>query len=89
MRPLGDIWIYVADTACRGYSPLYDAICRYIAECDDVLGLDVDGSLPGRRDIQRRFRALVRDAHPDHGADSEDAAARIADLTEARRILLG
>jgi hypothetical protein len=39
VRPLGEIWIYVADTSCRGYSPLYDSICRYIAECDEVLDL--------------------------------------------------
>lgn len=39
MRPLGDIWIYVADTSCRGYSPLYDSICRYVAGRDDVLDL--------------------------------------------------
>jgi len=31
---------------------------------------------------------MVREAHPDHGAESLGAAARIADLTEARRILL-
>jgi hypothetical protein len=54
----------------------------------ELLGLDGDAKL-GRREIQRRFRQLLRDAHPDHGADSDEAAARIADLTEARRILLG
>jgi hypothetical protein len=36
---LGEIWIYVADTSCRGYSPLYDSICRHVAERDDVLDL--------------------------------------------------
>ena len=35
-----------------------------------------------------RFRSLVREAHPDHGAADEGAAQRIADLPEARRILL-
>jgi hypothetical protein len=34
---LGDIWRFLADTACRGYSPLYDRICRYVAESDAVL----------------------------------------------------
>ena len=34
------------------------------------------------------FRALLREARPDHGAETVGAAARIADLTEARRILL-
>jgi len=43
---------------------------------------------PSRSDIQRRFRLLLRDAHPDHGGEAEDAAQRIADLSEARRILL-
>lgn len=43
---------------------------------------------PERDEIQRRFRALVRAAHPDHGADTEGAGQRILELTEARRILL-
>ena len=45
-------------------------------------------AVPERDDIQRQFRDLLRVAHPDHGGDSDDAARRIADLTEARRILL-
>ncbi|HEV7719653.1 MAG TPA: hypothetical protein VGO60_00125 [Iamia sp.] len=50
-----------------------------------ILGLA--GPLPERRDVQRRFRELLRVAHPDHGG-GEGAAERIAELTEARRILL-
>jgi hypothetical protein len=48
------------------------------------------GSLvvPGRSEVQQRFRDLLRAAHPDHGGDTDDAAQRISDLTEARRILL-
>ena len=55
-----------------------------------VLGLTEGGTVavPGRPDIQRQFRDLLRVAHPDHGGDSDAAAQRIADLTEARRILL-
>ena len=45
-------------------------------------------SMPERGDIQRQFRDLLRVAHPDHGGDIDAAAQRIADLTEARRILL-
>jgi hypothetical protein len=52
-----------------------------------VLGF-VDTSEPTRSEILRRFRKLVRDAHPDHGASAEDAGKRILDLTEAKRILL-
>jgi hypothetical protein len=48
-----------------------------------------EGVGPSRREIQRRFRRLLIEAHPDHGGRSEAAAQRIADLTEARRILLG
>jgi hypothetical protein len=57
-----------------------------------VLGLaDAGGDVAGTPDrvlVQRRFRDLVREAHPDHGGVVADAAARIADLAEARRILL-
>jgi hypothetical protein len=55
-----------------------------------VLGLAPGGvvSVPDRDDIQRQFRDLLRVAHPDHGGDTDAAAQRIADLTEARRILL-
>jgi hypothetical protein len=53
-----------------------------------VLGLTDGDSVPGRGDVQQQFRDLLRAAHPDHGGDTDDAAQRIADLTEARRILL-
>ena len=39
MRDLASIWLHVADTACRGYSPTYDRICRTVAASDDVLDL--------------------------------------------------
>lgn len=51
-----------------------------------VLGLT--GPAPQRKDVQRRFRELLRVAHPDHGGGQAAAAERIAELTEARRILL-
>lgn len=37
--------------------------------------------------VHRRFRELVRSAHPDHGGDTGQAAVRIDDLSRARRIL--
>jgi len=52
-----------------------------------VLGLPLGGD-PDRRIVQRRFRELLRAAHPDHGGELDGAAQRIAELTEARRILL-
>lgn len=53
-----------------------------------VLGFQ-SGTDPAHRDIRRRFRDALRTAHPDHGGDEADAADRIAELGEARRILLG
>lgn len=44
--------------------------------------------LGSRRAVQRRFRDLVRRAHPDHGGNTAAASARIAELAEARRVLL-
>ncbi len=43
---------------------------------------------PDRSRVQQQFRTLLREAHPDHGGSVDDAARRIGDLTEARRILL-
>jgi hypothetical protein len=54
----------------------------------ELLGFGDREGTPSKREVQRIFRQLVRDAHPDHGAESEGAAQRIAELTEARRILL-
>ncbi len=54
----------------------------------EVLGLRGDMTLE-RDDISRRFRRLLRDAHPDHGGARAEAAERIAELTEARDLLLG
>jgi hypothetical protein len=53
-----------------------------------VLGLANGSGRPGRRAIQRRFRQLLREAHPDHGGDAVRAAVRISELAEARRVLL-
>jgi hypothetical protein len=55
-----------------------------------VLGLGGEnghGPLP-HATIQRRFRVLLRQAHPDHGGEVNGAADRISELAEARRILL-
>jgi len=38
-RSLAAFWIYLADTGCRDYSPIYDRICRTVAESPEVLAL--------------------------------------------------
>lgn len=51
---------------------------------------DASGAgMPSRRQVQQAFRVQLRSVHPDHGASGKGAAERIADLSEARRILLG
>jgi hypothetical protein len=60
-----------------------------VAWAMEVLEIDGDASKgASKRVVQRKFRALLRQAHPDHGAESSGAASRIAELSEARRILL-
>lgn len=54
----------------------------------EVLGFTGTVTTPEKKIILTRFRDLLRDAHPDHGGGSDDAADRITELTEARRILL-
>lgn len=53
----------------------------------EVLGMgeltDPDADL-----VQKHFRQQLREAHPDQGGEVDDAARRIAELGEARRILL-
>jgi hypothetical protein len=53
----------------------------------EVLGLHASMDVE-RDDVNRRFRRLLRAAHPDSGGATAGAAARIAELTEARAILL-
>jgi hypothetical protein len=53
----------------------------------EVLGLRA-GMEVERDEVNRRFRRLLRDAHPDSGGAAGAAAARISELTEARTILL-
>jgi hypothetical protein len=54
----------------------------------EVVGLDPEAELPDEKTLRKRIRSQLRDAHPDVTGDHEDAADRIAELTEARRILL-
>jgi hypothetical protein len=53
----------------------------------EVLGLRAGHAIE-RGDVQRRFRRLVRLAHPDHGGERIGAAERMAELSEAREVLL-
>ena len=54
----------------------------------EVLGLDCEVEMPAQAAVRRGFRDALRAAHPDLGAAEAEAADRIAELSEARRILL-
>jgi hypothetical protein len=53
----------------------------------EVLGFRA-GAAVTRTEVQRRFRRLVRAAHPDHGAAAVRAAEQLAELAAARAVLL-
>lgn len=53
----------------------------------EILGFPPDGELPSKRDVTKRYRARMRDVHPDHGGEATGASKAILDLNEARRIL--
>jgi len=92
--PVGREFITVMAGVKQGTTFDRTALEDPVAWAMGVMGFDtaavVGGETsPAARDIVRRYRSLLREAHPDHGARSDGAAQRIADLTEARRILTG
>jgi len=54
----------------------------------ETLGLNAQSGPPTRESVQHGYREALRHAHPDHGGNHRDAAVRIADISEARRILM-
>ena len=54
----------------------------------EMLGFDREVELPAQAAVRQGFREALRAAHPDLGAAETEAADRIAELSEARRILL-
>ena len=52
-----------------------------------ILGFDLGGKAPSKREITAQFRIRMRDVHPDHGGAELDAAKAMSDLAEARRVL--
>lgn len=87
--------LIVALSGAGGQSLLAIALDDPVGWALDILGFDAppppNGNtveVPPSRRVQERFRGELRQAHPDHGGDADDAAERIAQLREARRILL-
>lgn len=84
--PVGpSLLAHLSGGSARGWSA--DALAHPERWALGVLGFADMGDAE-RGEVQRRFRRLLRLAHPDHGGASEGAAQRISELSEARRILL-
>ena len=83
---------FIASISGNGHSDLVSrlAIENPLAWALDRLGFARSAvSAPPEREVQRRYRQLLREAHPDHGAADDGAAQRIAEWGAARRILIG
>jgi hypothetical protein len=67
-RQLVEVWEGFAEDECKGYSPLYDSICRAVARDEDVLALAAAAPLFGRQP-----NVLLAAVHPLllGGADGE------------------
>ncbi len=79
----------LAHLAGRGHGALSStAMADPIGWAMSVLGLSALEERPAKGAVQRGYRDALLAAHPDHGGDDDEAAQRISDIGEARRILL-
>ena len=92
----------VLTKALRWRGPIGPALVAYLAGAQStalasladpkgwamaILGFPVDATEPSKRTVLKQYRQRMRDVHPDHGGEAEDASKAILDLNEARRIL--
>ena len=83
--PIGPSFIsYLAGSRTSAVSALADPRAWAL----DILGFPGGTVKPSKREVMSRFRASMRDAHPDHGGDEKVASKVMLDISEARRILL-
>ncbi|MGA1504688.1 MAG: hypothetical protein ACO39D_01000 [Ilumatobacteraceae bacterium] len=75
---------YLAGTATSSITAMTDPRAWAL----ELLGFPAGTVSPTKRDVQRRYRESLREAHPDHGGRVDDAGQRIEQLGEARRVLL-
>ena len=85
--PLGPAFVAQVTGRITAYSSSAAALADPLGWARVLLGFGADHE-PSPAAVQRRFRELLREAHPDHGGDATSAAQRITELTEARRVLL-
>lgn len=86
----GDVGpVLLAHLAGRGHAGLSSsAMADPVGWAMGVLGLSALDERPSKGVVQRGYREALLAAHPDHGGSGDDAAQKIADIGEARRILL-
>lgn len=92
----------VMQKAARWRGPIGPAMIAYLAGSQttslaaladpsgwamQLMGFELGGPKPSKRDVTKAFRIKMREAHPDHGGAEVDAATAMSDLAEARRIL--
>lgn len=83
--PIGPSFIaYIAGGRGSSVSALADPRAWAL----EILGFPGGTVKPGKREVMARYRASLREVHPDHGGDASVAGKRIDDITEARRVLL-
>lgn len=75
------------EVAMQFRSGAYATASSPILWAHTILELEVSTEVDVKQ-VQRSYRRLLRDAHPDHGAHEGEAADRIAELTRARDLLL-
>lgn len=85
----GDDASLIAHLAGHTMGLTLDAVSDPVSWALELLDLRGIATVPSRRDVQRAYRRRLRAAHPDHGANDDGAAERIAELAQARQILLG
>lgn len=78
---------FIAHISGRASAASASALADPVGWARLTLGFAIDHH-PTSTAVQRRFRELLRQAHPDHGGNEAIAADRIEALSEARRILL-
>ena len=87
--PVGPELIAALSGFRGGFSSSRAAVGDPVKWALERLGFARDSVTPTSRDVQRNYRDRLREVHPDHGAQVDGAAQRIAELSEARRILIG
>lgn len=80
---------YLADGSSWTWAAVHNrSVNDSVSWAMQILGISSRGTQPSKSSIQQGYRDALLAVHPDHGGEVASAAERIADIAEARRILL-